>query len=115
MIKDEKLEPDVGAHVVYGLDADLIMLSLLAPLKNIYLARDDVEDICEHFNLRAYLNNRMKTETAIDDFVVMMYLLGNDFLPHTPSLFDIYESLEFMIANILRQSCQKGNGFHRYL
>src|SRR5690606_11774415 len=31
-------------HILYGLDADLIVLSLLAPLESIYLIREDSPD-----------------------------------------------------------------------
>ena len=34
-----------NAHVLYGLDADLVMLSLISPLKNIFLMREDDYDI----------------------------------------------------------------------
>lgn len=38
MIRDGKIKDmDVGGHVLYGMDADLILLGLVAPTNNIYL------------------------------------------------------------------------------
>lgn len=86
-----------GVHVLYGLDADLIMLSLLAPIDNIILSRETIEEVIDIDQLKRYLKERMKTETAINDFVVMMFLMGNDFLPHAPSLERMSDSIETLI------------------
>jgi 5'-3' exoribonuclease 1 len=92
-----------GAHIIFGVDADLIMLGLLSPLKDVYLIREDYQNI--NFNepkivnikeLRAYLYEELKSQSAVDDFIVMMFLLGNDFLPHSPALKEMVFSLELM-------------------
>jgi hypothetical protein len=61
--------------------------------------------------LKKYLNFRMKTKTAIDDFVVMMYLLGNDFLPASPALGDLPLALEDALetyAHLVKKEGFKG-------
>lgn len=78
-----------GAHVLYGLDADLIMLSLLSPLNGIHLMREDIRDVVNIDNLKSSLMSELGTPTAVDDFVVMTFLIGNDFLPHMPALEDL--------------------------
>ena len=103
--------------IIYGLDADLIMLSLIRNKSSIYLLRErihfgksiDVEDVAFVYlditKLRSYLlmefddlylkNNNNKSlyiensnhkEQLIDDYIFLCYLLGNDFIPHSPSL-----------------------------
>ena len=90
------VEPGTGAHIFYGLDADLIMLALLAPFNNIFLMREDVRDIINIDNLKTALQGELETPSAVPDFVVMMYLLGNDFLPPGPAFDDMLESLDRM-------------------
>ncbi len=96
--------------VIYGLDADLIMLSLnhLHYCKNIYLYREAPVFISsldselnpdEHYLLnmgifRSELHNIMMNEyniqkgadECIRDYIFMCFLLGNDFMPHFPAL-----------------------------
>lgn len=81
LIAGEDLEGNPGAHIIYGMDADLVLLSLVAPATNIYLMREDT-DVVNIDTLKIHLNAIMRTETAAEDFLVMMSLIGNDFLPH---------------------------------
>jgi 5'-3' exonuclease len=90
-------DEQAGAHVVYGMDADLVMLSMLSPLNKIYLMREDVRDVIDIDNLKTAINEEIGTPTAISDFVVMIFLIGNDFLPHLPTLGDMEEAIETMI------------------
>ena len=111
--------------LIYGLDADLIMLCLnhLHISENIFLYRDTPEFIQsldntlskdDHYfldiptfacSLEAIMRETKTTTTtstsppivpetritpsvvaAIDDYIVMTFMLGNDFMPHFPSL-----------------------------
>ena len=85
-----------GAHIIYGLDADLAMLSLLSPLDKMTLMREDVWNVVNIDNLKFALEQELQSPTAIKDFILMMYLIGNDFLPHAPALHDMGVSLELM-------------------
>ncbi len=97
---------------IYGLDADLIMLSLLSTqAKNIILIRDNtfnskLKDADKTFtylnvnNLRQSICSELRSlykiasgkefygsdELLIWDYICLCFLLGNDFLEHLPSL-----------------------------
>ncbi len=97
LIRDGELSPH-GNHIIYGLDADLIILSMMAPLKKIYLMREDVGDIINIANLRRGIWSMMGgLRDSHMDFSVLMSLIGNDFLPHSPSFEDLHYGLDQMI------------------
>jgi 5'-3' exonuclease len=97
--------------VIYGLDADLIMLSInhLAVCPNIFLFRETphfiqsidsslepnanyVLDIPElATNIVSYMSNNLalnaeQRQHRIYDYIFLCFFLGNDFLPHFPAL-----------------------------
>lgn len=100
-------------HCLYGLDADLIMLGLCTHERHFSLLREEVKfgknekksSIVEETRfyllhltlLREYLElefspirDKLKFEfntyKLIDDWVLMGYMVGNDFIPHLPNL-----------------------------
>jgi 5'-3' exonuclease len=100
-------------YSIYGLDADLIFLALSeASNTHIYLMREGkiLKDITKEIEGFTYVSidilkeciqdsilSKFKDDdikptnknSLIDDFIFICYLMGNDFLPHSPSL-DIY-------------------------
>lgn len=84
-------------HIVYGLDSDLIMLSLINSdvVDNIYLLREAppfIKQIHKHYlpGELYYIdfNNIIDIITYSihqDDYVLISFILGNDFIPHNPA------------------------------
>ncbi|GMM51737.1 chromatin-binding exonuclease [Starmerella bacillaris] len=98
-------------HCLYGLDADLIMLGLSTHEQHFALLREQVlfgpkkteskEIVDQKFDLlhialiRSYIQleiqdkenpNETDFERVLDDLILIMFFLGNDFLPVTPML-----------------------------
>ena len=98
-IKNNQLSGNIS---IYGLDADLIMLSLVSQKENIYLLRErteyNIEDTEEEFiylkidRLKDHIIHSMNLkriiskDTIIDDYIFLCFFLGNDFMNHIPSL-----------------------------
>jgi len=84
------------AIIINGLDADLIILSLISGLSNIYLMRENKTDIIyvSIDNLKFALLSELKTKWSsidndidiIESYCVMCSILGNDFIPHILTL-----------------------------
>ena len=95
--------------IVYGLDADLIMLSLSSGKSNIYLLRESLEfnkiikdtfllldiDYLKYALILTLQENILEYDSCytikdvnriIDDYIFLCYFLGNDFLPHMPGI-----------------------------
>ena len=155
-IRHQRACPDYDprtSHVLYGLDADLIMLALATHEPNFRILREDVQyssalkrKTCEacgkpnHTATSCFLNPRdaaeslkfahlhpyiflditklrehlkkdfsalisrhgLDFERIIDDWVFMIYFVGNDFLPHLPSL-EIREGAIDLLVKIYKE------------
>ncbi|GFS46963.1 5'-3' exoribonuclease 1 [Trichonephila inaurata madagascariensis] len=117
-------------HCLYGLDADLIMLGLCSHEPHFSLLREEVkfgsktkqkrittpEETTFHLLhislLRDYLGHEfspVKTkisfsfdlEKVIDDFVLMSFLVGNDFIPHLPQLHIHHDALPLLFQTYM--------------
>jgi len=106
-IRNNKSYHNETNTIIYGLDADLIMLSLshLYISNNIYLFREtphfinslnnglfpekkyllDIYELCE--NIKQNMLYEINTDDEyILDYIFICFMLGNDFLPHFPVL-----------------------------
>lgn len=105
---------EIGAHVIYGVDADLIMLSTISPIENIYLIREDQWNRTDILNFNIFKSILNNEHISPEDFVIMFYLIGNDFIPGIVSL-NIFsrESMLDMI-NIYKKVKEENPGFSLY-
>ncbi|KAG0674959.1 hypothetical protein C6P40_001968 [Pichia californica] len=115
-IRTQKAQPSYNEntrHCVYGLDADLIVLGLVAHEPHFSLLREEVTfgrnkkkttDVSDqtffllHISLvRDYLEEEFSSlsddlsfeydfERILDDLILILYVIGNDFLPNLPDL-----------------------------
>lgn len=108
-------------NIIYGLDADLIMLSLCnlqyAPL--IYLYREtptymaslnaDLEANEKYlFNipmLSTLLCDGKPTTNRVNDYVLLCFMLGNDFMPHIPSINIRHKGIHVLIEAYKKIAC----------
>ena len=167
-VRKQRLSPKYNpntTHVIYGLDADLIMLSLATHEPHFYVLREDVFasdardlkcEICSqpghkakdctgqipeykpgqenskineippkpfvflHVEvLREYLEFEMRVkdlpfafdlERALDDWVFLCFFVGNDFLPHLPSL-EIREGAIDLLIDIYKKKLPNMGGY----
>lgn len=116
--------PPNHSDIIYGLDADLIMLSLLSSKNNIYLLREPV-----HYDMKVpkpflllniqllrrfiaiecsdtqgnttseeeMLKNDLYDENIVWDYVVLCFFQGNDFIPPLSFLKIRYNGIDMMI------------------
>lgn len=107
ILRNKNIEPDLTKNnIVYGLDSDLVMLTLVSETPNLYLCREKYTDIVSVDGLRKDIYSKMNfhrkvknsLKITIQDFITFMYLIGNDFLPKTPALKNVKKSVEDMIT-----------------
>ena len=104
---------------IYGMDADLIMLALATHFPNFWILRENPFNNNFYYinigRVRIQLAEKMKwddtesnfnPEWAINDFVFMCFTVGNDFLPHVPSLEIIQGGVVFMIE-VYKKTCKQ--------
>jgi len=99
-------------YCIHGLDADLIMLALGTHLPNFYIFREDLYDprnayfcinigkihneLAENIRWRSD-KHVFSVERAINDFIFLCFTVGNDFLPHIPSIEIIENGIELIL------------------
>ncbi|KAJ0058968.1 hypothetical protein NL108_003310, partial [Boleophthalmus pectinirostris] len=112
-------------HCLYGLDADLIILGLTSHEHNFSLLREEVrfggkksqkritapEETTFHLlhlslmreyidyefsGLKEHLGSKYDLERIIDDWILMGFLVGNDFIPHLPNLHINHDALPML-------------------
>lgn len=116
-------------YMIYGLDADLIFLSIATQKSNIMLLReanqfdrkqtgfniikmDTLKDVIftifneQKESISNFPWKTLNKEKILKDFILLYFFLGNDFIPHLPSI-DIYHSGSDLIIsyylNILKE------------
>ena len=136
-IKNNKIKHYSSSTIIYGLDADLIMLAInhLPISKKIYLFRETPEfiksidktldpneiyimDIPElSFHITQEMNSidkfnipTFKKNIRIHDYIFICFMLGNDFLPHFPAL-NIRTNGITYILNAYKNTIGKTNNF----
>ena len=102
---------------IHGLDADLIMLALGTHLPNFWILREDMYDYKNEFfvldigqtrkklsSIMSWVKEENKEgeikfnpEYSVNDFIFICFMVGNDFLPHIPSIEIIEGGIDFML------------------
>ena len=124
-IKDDVKAKNDNSYVIYGLDADLLFLALTVPTTDIYLLRESVHLKRESADNLSYvsidtmkdlvvssMNQLIKSELGdeelshvpentelINDFIFICCLIGNDFLPHLPSINIVKKGLDNLLSS----------------
>ena len=113
-IRNNQKKNEEYKYVLYGLDADLIFLALTTNSDSIYLLREanqinknEPEGTLNYVSIkimRDCIKNTFKSNSdrVINDFVFLCYFLGNDFLPHLPSLNIHRDGIEDLINSYLK-------------
>src|SRR3989338_105606 len=94
-IKEEK-----KTSVIIGNDADLIILGMISNKnKKIYVMRlnDYLPPQVVNTNLLSNLIKKDMNSSNINDFIILSFMIGNDFLHSLPELHDLLYSLPIMI------------------
>ena len=122
------------SYMIHGLDADLIMLALGTELEKIYILRENIynDSILHILDIHRFSKNllnllrwkdedekvddngimsRTKNETfnknrAIDDFIFMCFMVGNDFVPTIPTLAILEGGIDIMI-DVYKNVCKE--------
>jgi 5'-3' exoribonuclease 1 len=113
------------SYMVQGMDADLIMLSLASGRDHFYILREDHRSTKGNFfiidvdNFKTDLigdlvwdiskGKGFQPKIAIYDFILMCFTVGNDFLPHIPTIGILEGGLEVLIDAYKKNGEENGH------
>jgi len=97
------------ACVIYGLDADIIMLSLSLHKSKMYVLRENMFAVNQHFCIdvslfSTLLRRDLKIESCVNDFIFLCFMVGNDFLPQIPTL-EILTGGIATLLDVYKETC----------
>lgn len=97
LLRQESMVRLEGNHIIYGLDADLILLGLSLKLRRVVICREKLDE----FVIIDFLKNVLK-ERSIDpwNFIIVMAFIGNDFLHKPPCCIDMNDMVNFLIESV---------------
>lgn len=119
------------SYCIYGLDADLIMLSLATHVPKFWILREDLYNYDNDYyvidigSMRVNLSklmcweekkeeneetifhplHRFNSRWSINDFIFLCFMIGNDFLPHIPTLEILEGGIDIMI-DVYKKVCR---------
>jgi len=140
-IRQNQKENKDFKYVLYGLDADLIFLALSTNSDKIYLLREanqmnnnDSSEALNYVSIKImkecivetmqlqYQENliepidvKLDNNKLINDFIFLCYLLGNDFLPHLPSLNIHKDGIEYLVEAYMEVFFELQDSKDKYL
>lgn len=102
-LKEQPKQDNIPTRIVYGLDADLLFLTLATHLPKLYILREAIhidDKSTKKFlmvdmdllktgifeEIQSKTKKELNIKDVINDYIIMGFLLGNDFLPNIPSL-----------------------------
>lgn len=91
------------SYCIYGLDADLMMLGMVLPVNHVMIAREADENIVQFVDVALFRKEILhimrwssgstadpsvsfNDRDGVHDFILLCFLVGNDFLPTIPTL-----------------------------
>ena len=90
---------------IYSPDADLIMLGIALGKKNVFIFRPNIyTDVdCAYFlvsidKFKKDVLSMVGQDGVVLDFVFLLFFLGNDFLPHSPSYEIKYGGIDMILS-----------------
>jgi 5'-3' exonuclease len=116
-----KLNNSKDTVYVYSPDADMILLCLLLPLRNVFMLRHNQQEKCyDLININKlsdnietyvsdYINLDVKDGTIVNDIVCISTLFGNDFVPKIESINvkDDFENVLLIYMDVLKNRTDK--------
>jgi len=119
---------EINSHIIYGLDADIFMLTLGLQKRKVYLLREDInkegkgtdpfysngppEDAIWYFvNVlkihkwwKKEINIYTKNLDPINNFIFLTFFVGNDFIPPLPICQNLTAGLNLIISTYKEQN-----------
>lgn len=92
-----------GNHILHGADSDLLVLSAVSSFRNIFIYRQNVEMFYDIEEFKKVILKKLRRTGKVDkqivyqDFVLLTYFIGNDFLPRFPNLPSVSDTMELVI------------------